>query len=255
PNYYYNYDKSIPDINRLDKAIEWLELPKSERPQLISLYFSLIDDKGHKFGPNSKEIEKAVLEIDEKLGDFFKKLDQLHLPINVIITSDHGMYPLDQSKKIIREDILDWSKIASIPEDAFALIYTKNSFETDSLFTILKSKEKGRYSTYKKNDIPTKLHYKNNDRIGDIVVIANTPYFFTSKKYNDYWGAHGFDPYTNPEMHGIFYANGPAFKAHQEIQSFESIHVYPLIANILQLPYDSLSIDGKPHVLNHLLKD
>ncbi|MDH5367236.1 MAG: ectonucleotide pyrophosphatase/phosphodiesterase [Cyclobacteriaceae bacterium] len=255
PNFYNNYDKTVSIKERMDKAIEWLQLPKNERPQLISLYFSLVDDSGHKFGPNSKETEESVKQIDIALGDLFSELDSIDLPINIIVVSDHGMYPLDQSKKVFLEDLLDWSKLDANPTDAFATIYTSSSTERDSLFTILKNKEEGRYITYKKSEVPKNLHYSNNDRIGDIVLIANAPHFFIKKSKKDYWGTHGFDPYKYSEMHGIFYAKGSALKQNQQIPAFESIHIYLLIAEILQLPYDSSKIDGKPHVLKHLLKD
>lgn len=255
PNFYYSYDKTVPNKDRINKAIEWLKLPEIERPHLISLYFSIADDYGHKFGPNSKEIEVAVKQIDSTLGELFKKLDNIDLPINVIIVSDHGMYPLDQSKKIFLEDLLDWSKVVGVSTDAFATIYTKDSVERDSLLTILKNKEEGRFITYKKKEIPKTLHFSDNDRIGNIILIAEAPYFFVQRTKNDYWGAHGFDPYKYSEMHGVFYAKGSALKQHQQIPPFESIHIYPLIAEILQLPYDSLKIDGKPHVLNNLLRD
>ena len=53
---------------------------------------------------------------------------------------------------------------------------------------------------------------------------------------------HGYDPrYT--DTHGIFYAMGPSFNRNQKVDSFENIHVYPIICKILGIPEHD-NIDG-----------
>ena len=65
-------------------------------------------------------------------------------------------------------------------------------------------------------------------------------------------GMHGYDPnYMN--MHVIFYAYGPDFQTNMKISTFELIHIYPLMCEILHIrPYDN--IDGSLNVLEHILK-
>ena len=63
---------------------------------------------------------------------------------------------------------------------------------------------------------------------------------------------HGYSP-AFKDMHAIFYANGPAFKSGLEIETFQNIHVYPLICKILGLPVPE-NIDGKLEVLEPILK-
>jgi hypothetical protein len=63
---------------------------------------------------------------------------------------------------------------------------------------------------------------------------------------------HGFDP-ALPVMHATFYAWGPAFKHKLKIRAFENIHIYPLIAEILQLKLTE-PIDGDLRVLKPVLK-
>ena len=55
PTYYYNYDGKVTNQERVDQAIKWLEMPEETRPHLITLYFSDMDDTGHRYGPNNKE--------------------------------------------------------------------------------------------------------------------------------------------------------------------------------------------------------
>jgi hypothetical protein len=57
-----------------------------------------------------------------------------------------------------------------------------------------------------------------------------------------------------PDMRASFYAWGPIFKQHYTIRGFENVHVFPLIANILGLHYQSDAIDGQFKVLAPILK-
>jgi hypothetical protein len=55
-------------------------------------------------------------------------------------------------------------------------------------------------------------------------------------------------------MHGIFYANGPKIKEGLLINSFQNIHIYPIICEILGLPIPE-NIDGDSSVLQPILKN
>ena len=64
-------------------------------------------------------------------------------------------------------------------------------------------------------------------------------------------GMHGYDS-DSINMHAIFYAYGPQFKANMEIDTFELIHIYPMICKLLDSnPYKN--IDGKLNVLQGIL--
>ena len=45
---------------------------------------------------------------------------------------------------------------------------------------------------------------------------------------------HGYDPYFL-SIHGIFLAYGPAFKDGLIVPTFQNIHIYELIANVLSI--------------------
>ena len=55
-------------------------------------------------------------------------------------------------------------------------------------------------------------------------------------------------------MHGIFYANGPAFKKGYAVPSLKNIHIYPLMCKILGLDIPD-TIDGKLKELESVLKN
>lgn len=254
PTYYYKYDGSIPHKDRVNQAIKWLQLPPKERPHFITLYFSIIDDLGHTYGPNSEEIKLGVKDIDDIIGDLVSKVNQTDLPVNIIIVSDHGMIEVDTENVIDPKELFpsDMRVTTSFP----AMVYSNEADRIDSLFQSL-LKDTTRYNVYLKNNLPSWYHYdKHLNRIGDLIVMPKSTYIFESINNTLPKGTstHGYDPKSTPEMGAIFYAKGPAFKKINNIAPFENVHVYPLIATILELYYDKDSIDGRAEVLRPILK-
>ena len=92
PSYYYPFDGSVPNLTRISKVFEWLQLPSEERPRLITLYFSDMDEVGHRYGPdNDEKLQDRLDRLDHELGALFEGLKSFDLDINIIIVSDHGM--------------------------------------------------------------------------------------------------------------------------------------------------------------------
>ncbi len=110
---------------------------------------------------------------------------------------------------------------------------------------------------YRKADIPAALHYRDNPRIGDLVLFAKSPVRLRydapgAKPSGKIEGMHGYDVARVPEMKGIFFAQGPAIKDKLVIQEFQNIHIYPFISRILGL--QAGKVDGDPSVLAPILK-
>lgn len=252
PSYYYNYDGSTPNEERVSQVINWLKLPEEERPHFITLYFSLVDHIGHDHGPETKEMEKAVLQIDSLIGQLNKSVEALELPVNIIIVSDHGMVEVEQENTIdiaLYINIENYIFSSSMPK----MFYLSDSAETDNLYDSLKAL-KSRIDIYKKNEIPAHLHFGDHPNIGDLIIIENPENIVVTGQRRPDPATHGFDPYAVEKMNGIFYAKGPHFRKGQNIPSFGNIHVFPLIAAILDLEY-SHPIDGKLEALLPVLND
>ena len=254
PTYYKDYDPNLEEEETVNQITNWLKLPKEERPRFICAYFSLVDDAGHDYGVDSPELKEAVKKIDLNIGDLKTKLSELDLPINLVIVSDHGMTNTNYKEPIYFEDIINLSNIHHIYRDSHMMIYEPNDSLMNTMYDTLKSYENDRFITYKKEDIPSEYHYQINDRIGDLLLVANPPYIFSPKDEDNGKGTHGFDP-IHEEMHGVFYAVGTDIKNNLKINSFKNIHIYPMIADILDLSYETLDIDGKHEVLKPILID
>lgn len=252
PSYYFPYDGRVPHANRVNQVINWLKLSKEKRPHFITLYFSVIDSRGHAFGPDSKEVEEALKDMDETIADLDARIEALDMPVNLIITSDHGMTRINQQNPIRLDNLVDLSKFIYASAGTFYMLYSDNQADIDEAYQQLIA-EADHYDVYKKEDIPEYLKFSGNKRIGDLLVMASPPYVIThGPELPASPGTHGYDAQLLKDMHTIFYAKGSAFKAGMSIPTFENIHIYPMIAHILGLKYEG--IDGRFEVLQPILE-
>lgn len=261
PSYYFPYDGSIPNEKRVEQVLEWLRLPESRRPHFISLYFSTMDDAGHRYGPGDEgQISKALMELDAVLGKLFEGLKSTGLPANIILVSDHGMVDVGPDK-LINIDPLDQDGRYLIANNgALAHVYLKEGADADSAFAFIRERE-NHFRAWRTEEFPYYRSGLQNPRLGDFILLPEYGYYLSDSRRiaqarNGQFrqgGEHGFDPEI-PEMHAIFYANGPAFKAGLSIPSFRNVHVYPLICRILGLPIPE-GIDGREEVLRGILAE
>ncbi len=255
PTYYHRYDGSVPHSDRIDAVMEWLSYPREYRPHLITLYFSAVDSVGHDQGTASSELREAIERLDRQLGSLFDRIDQLDdIDINVFVVSDHGMTDLDPEKIIYLKDLIDLGGIRVVGTGDHSFLYVDDAGRRSELFSELKAQENN-YRVYRREDTPESWHL-TNERIGDIVVEANPQYSIRLQETNAQLQAasHGYDPYRLGDMHGIFYAQGPQIIREASVPSFENIHIYPLLMEILDLEIGE-EIDGNLSVLEGILRE
>jgi len=124
PTYYTPFNDSMPNSERVDNVLAWLELPTDQRPNFITLYMSITDTYGHAYGPDSPMMNVAFKNVDDAVYQLVQGLTDLGLydSVNLIVTADHGMTAIDPSRIIFIEeiidlstvDIIDWSPIAAL---------------------------------------------------------------------------------------------------------------------------------------------
>jgi len=256
PTYYYIYNDKIPIDSRIQTVKDWLQLPEDKRPHLITFYFPEVDHAEHDYGTESKQTEDAVHFVDESVGKLNAAVASLHLPVNFIFVSDHGMTNVDTVHSISRPLSIDTSKFIVPFGDVLIHMYAKNKNDIQPAYEALK-KEATDYDVYLAENMPARWHYSKADdrynRLGDIILVARLPEIFNFSRRRVTPGKHGYDN-AFPDMRASFYAWGPAFKNNMVIDGFENVNVYPLIAHILGLTYPANSIDGKFEVLQDILK-
>ena len=247
PSYYLKYDETIPDEDRVDQVVEWLKLPEAKRPHFITLYFGEVDHAGHKYGPDAPETRAAVRHVDVEVGVLRAKLAKLHLPIDLVIVSDHGMAK-EEGGWIDLGSYADFTGVQSAGE----LMYPDSDADAAKLYAKLRIAS-SKFKVYRRARVPAELHYSSNARIGDPVVVATGPYAISvhAADHAPNRGMHGFDPSVVPEMRAIFYAEGPDIRAGAKLKSFENVNLYPFLAEILGL--DAPETDGSAAILEPAL--
>jgi predicted AlkP superfamily pyrophosphatase or phosphodiesterase len=255
PTYYYKFNSQIPMKERIQGVRNWLLLPEEKRPHLITFYIPDVDHQEHMYGVKSKQTEVAVHFVDDAVGRLVRTIDSLHLPVNYIFVSDHGMTDIDSLHTLYLPNTVDTSRFIILNSLSIVHMYARKTADITPAYRALKTAAKD-YDVYMANSLPERWHYnKKNDRynrIGDIILVAHAPKVFNLSKRSLPVATHGFDP-AIPVMHATFYAWGPAFKTNLKIKGFENIHIYPLIANILQLKI-TRPVDGNLNVLKPVLK-
>ena len=256
PTYYYKFNQVAPIYKRIAAVVDWLKLPAEKRPHLITFYFPQVDHEGHKHGPNSPEVEKAVHFVDSAVYELTKAVDKTGLKVNYIFVSDHGMATPDIVNTLKLPAAIDTSKYIIGDHGLMIDLYAKNPDDIGKTYEQLKKEAKD-YQVFLRVNIPKHYHYSKSDdrygRIGDIILISNFPKVFNIHNYKSDPGWHGFDPDVVKDMHAIFYAWGPAFKINTQIGSFPNVDIFPLVAEILGLKY-TFKVDGTRHLANEVLK-
>jgi predicted AlkP superfamily pyrophosphatase or phosphodiesterase len=257
PTYWKPYDGSIPNEVRVEQVLSWLDLPATERPQLITLYMSDVDNAGHSGGPDSEEVINAVKEVDQQINLLRTGLLERNMlnQVNIIIISDHGMAQLSRDRVIFLDDYINLDQVTMINWSPVAMIMPEPGQE-ENIYQLLKDQHPD-LRVFRKGEIPAYLNFNNHRLIPPIIGIAGDGWSISSRDYfnnhkNAYTGGtHGYD-FTATSMHGLFVASGPAFKENLVGPPFQSVHLYELMCKILELtPAEN---DGDSLVTAHLLE-
>lgn len=201
-----------------------------------ALYFNEPDHTGHLYGPYSKEMEEKLYSLDKTLGYLIDELktNDLFDSLNLIITSDHGMEEISEKTAIFLDSYIDTELFEAYGSRACYSLFVINETDIDYVYKTLHKVDN--IEIYKKKDIPEHLHYKENVRIGDLVIITKIGYGVYINKQNINWtinrGDHGFNN-NESSMFPIFISHGPAFKRNYTIDTFKNVDIYPLMCFIL----------------------
>ncbi len=261
PTYFRHYDGSIPHDERIEGVMEWLQLPEAKRPQLIFLYFSDTDTEGHRFGPESPEVNTAIELLDKKVGLLNERLEAIGMKehTNVLVVSDHGMAEVADERAVVLSNLIDTEDIRIADGGPFMQLFLQAGASAEHVYRQL-NKHARHFKVYQRENIPDYYHYRNHPFIGDLLLVADVGWSllpdreaFERMQANDTRGNHGYDNH-HIDMHGIFIADGPAFKSGYRCGTVHNIDMYPLITEILGMRHNNM-IDGEPERIRFLLRE
>lgn len=239
PSFFKPFDGKMPSNDRVDGLLAWLDLPAVQRPRLGTLYFDIVDHAGHKFGPDAPETARAVQQADAAVGRLLAGLAARGLrdKTNLVIVSDHGMSPCGPDKIIFLEDLMDVSTVQVESTGPNGGVRPKTG-SAAALVAAIRAKAPAQVQVCLREEVPARLHYRDNPRIPPVVLMADDHWNIESKAG---WpmraptyvlGSHGWDPETT-NMGALFVASGPAFRRGVMLEAFDNIHVYDLLCHLL----------------------
>ncbi len=260
PSYYKIYDGSVPNGARVNQVLDWLALPWGQRPNLVTLYFSLVDSAGHRYGPDSKEVGQAIASADKQVGRLMAGLADIDHPVYLLISSDHGMQRVDAEQTIFLDEFIeldDWrGNHRIVPGGSYAFFYSADQSLVQRTQQALASV--AGLEVIDPGSFGSLLNFpQDGTRIPNLVVVADAPGYIGFKRGQDReppQGAHGYLPQITKTMNGIFFASGPGIPAQTRLPDIENVHIYPLVLSLLDIE-NAAPIDGEPSVLVPYLVD
>lgn len=269
PTFWKAYDQDKAYGERIKEVLSWLALPETDRPNLVTLYFSAVDSASHDHGLNSRQERKALKKVDRHIGKLLKGLERLALlqEANIVIVSDHGMVDLSDDRVINLDKwvrlndfiIPDWSQSRGPAYTPFLSLFG-SAKEIDRIYTVLKDKH-DHMRVLRRHDFDEQYHFNHPTRAPDLMILADPGWtLYTSedntdplslKKAGKAIATHGYDNQA-PSMRASFVAHGPAFAKKLVVEPFDNVEVYGLLACALGIKPAKTNgdIQNVKHIMN-----
>lgn len=238
PDHWLPYDGKVTADERVDKVLGWLDLPEDERPDFLTLYFDDVDHAGHRYGPDTAEVDAAIEHVDAALKHLLEGLKKRKLfkHMNIIVVSDHGMASTPPKQVVLLDKVIDLDHVHVVAMGILAGVTPKPGHADEVAAKLLAPHP--HMTCWRKEDIPARFHYGTHPRIPPLDCLADDGWQITSsdylahRKYPLSSGNHGYDN-TDPNMRALFIAHGPAFAKDKVVPAFPNVDVYPLMAHLL----------------------
>jgi predicted AlkP superfamily pyrophosphatase or phosphodiesterase len=246
PSDWLRYDMNVDYAQRVNTILDWMRRPADIRPAFATLYFEAVDNAGHRFGPDSAEVNAAITEVDARIGDLVAGLSAMQQPVRMIVVADHGMRAIDESRVIQLTDLIDLPSIIAVETGPYAAIEPAAATDNRVYEALLKPHD--HMACNRREELPKRLHYGQNPRVAAIICIAEAGWTILAGPPT--WpvkgGAHGYDN-DDPEMLALFIASNTRLSG--DIGIVDNIEVYPLLMQLIgvaPLASDATGVLVKP---------
>jgi arylsulfatase A-like enzyme len=251
------FSDEIPESEKVDQILAWLDLPENGRPRLILSWWHGADGEGHSVGPDHPDVTEALTAQDAELARLLAELDRRDAwaHTTLLIVSDHGMARVEET--VDPGEALDDAGIAGhvSPLGGFGYIELENEADLTRALEALAGVEG--IEAYASSALPEALRARHATRTGHITVVATPPhalwrpralgtrlYVAVRGLFGGVFGMHGYPP-DHPDMHAVFFAMGRGVPGDLELGAVRVIDVAPTVSRLLGIepPRDA---EGRP---------
>ncbi len=251
------FDGSVPESEKVDKILAWLDLPAAERPRLVLSWWHGADAEGHRHGPDSAEVRAAMTRQDGELGRLLAGLDAraAWATTTLVLVSDHGMTELSDS--VDPMDALEAAGLSGrfVSGGPFGFVLLDDPARAAEAASLLAALPK--LEAWAAGAIPEAFRYRHPTRTGDVFVLAEPGVRLgggslaldlrhaLGNLLGRTQGGHGYDPARYPEMRGILLALGRGVPAGARIGPTSNLDVAPTLARLLGIEPPG-ACEGRP---------
>ena len=233
PSYSRPFDHAVPDSARVRQLLELLDLPEARRPVFLTLYTSVVDAAGHRFGPEAVETKWALARADTVVGLLIAGLKSRHLErkVDLIVVSDHGMAPTSPERIIYLDTNVGRDALVVDALSPVLMARPRSGLE-DSVYRGLRRTP--HLTTYRRHELPKRWHLAETPRVPPLVAVADEGWIirWRGDSAEIGLGDHGYDD-SLASMRAIFIGHGPSFGRGTVVPAFRNIHLYALLAELL----------------------
>ncbi|XP_068207245.1 venom phosphodiesterase-like isoform X2 [Palaemon carinicauda] len=256
-SYWFIYNKTVPFEYRVDVVLSWLDLPPEQRPSFATLYMHEPDTVGHKYGPDSAQVDATLTRVDSMIKRLLDGIMARNLLscVNLLIVADHGMAEAGP-EKVIRLDkyIPGVSERTRFYDGVFGRMTPNDgSHATKKQMLEALACKRRELRVYEKTSLPIRWHMGTQRRVEDIVVDLDPGFTVAGNSlFEADAGDHGYDNFFSV-MNAMFVAHGPSFLRNTEVEAFQNIELYNLMCHLLGV--SPAPNNGTWGALHHLLSN
>ena len=250
PTDYRAFDGRVPHRERVQQVVDWLSLPADQRPDLVTLYFSVVDSASHTYGPTAPATLSAIVEVDRQIAVLWRAIESLNVregtDINLMLVSDHGMSEVDPNLFIDTNTLPRPKGFKRVNGTTRVTYYQRDpDADIDALSGALDRLSQDRWRRLSSRDLAER-HFEHHPGVGDLIIETAPPRVFRrgGGRDADLRGMHGY-PATVEDMAAFLVAVGPDFQEGKVIPEAHQLDVYPVAATLLGLEVpDTIASDG-----------
>ena len=250
PQDWQRFDQAVTGRQWVNAVLDWMRRPADIRPRFVTLYFDTVDTAGHRYGPDSAEVNAAIQNVDAEIGYLREGLRAMGVNADIVVVADHGMRAVDPAKVVQLADLLPLDSFIMVEGGPYAAI--EPAAGTDDIVYDALLKAHDHMDCRRKKDLPGRLDYGKNPRVAAIICIAEPGWTILAgdPPYPVSGGAHGYDN-QDPDMLALFAASGPDITGKAK-GTFDNVDIYPLLARLIGI--EPLKSDGSDNLAKALTR-